>query len=153
MVITKNGKVTMGQLERLVLMAEDELTQYSTDARKIEKLRQKIGLSVSLAEQRQVKEALEAEMPTDSLSQLVEKQRQTVALPFWGIAGLGLLLGISFSQPLDFIATVVGAVIAFKLQKWGWRLEAKRLVLQTLFEIENRTRQPTSVDVVNPAER
>ncbi len=47
----------MGQLERLVLMAEDELTQYSTDARKIEKLRQKIGLSVSLAEQRQVKEA------------------------------------------------------------------------------------------------
>lgn len=143
----------MGQLERLVLMAEDELTQYSTDARKIEKLRQKIGLSVSLAEQRQVKEALEAEMPTDSLSQLVEKQRQTVALPFWGIAGLGLLLGISFSQPLDFIATVVGAVIAFKLQKWGWRLEAKRLVLQTLFEIENRTRQPTSVDVVNPAER
>ena len=142
----------MGQLERLVLMAEDELTQYSTDARKIEKLRRKIGLSVSLAEQRQVKEALEAEMPTDSLSQLVEKQRQTVALPFWGIAGLGLLLGISFSQPLDFIATVVGAVTAFKLQKWGWKLEAKRLVLQTLSEIENRS-QPSSVDVVNPTER
>jgi hypothetical protein len=42
----------MGQLERLLLMAEDELTQYSTDARKLEKLRQKVGLSVPLTEQR-----------------------------------------------------------------------------------------------------
>lgn len=48
---------TMAQLECLILMAEDELTQYSTDARKIEKLRQKINLSVPLAEQRQVKSA------------------------------------------------------------------------------------------------
>ena len=141
----------MGQLERLVLMAEDELTQYSTDARKIEKLRQKIGLSVSLAEQRQVKAALDAEMLNNGLSQLVEEQRQTIALPFWGIAGLGLLLGISFSQPLDFIATAVGAVIAFNLQKWGWKLQAKRLVLQTLAEIEDRTRQPIAEDVATPA--
>lgn len=132
----------MGQYERLLLMAEDELTQYSTDARKIEKLRQKIGLSVSAAEQKQVKAALLQEMPTDSISQLVEKQRQTVALPFWGIAGLGLLLGISFAQPLDLIATLVGAAIALNLQKWGWRLQAKRLVLQTLEEIEERTHQP-----------
>ncbi len=142
----------MRQLERLVLMAEDELTQYSTDARKIEKLRQKIGLSVSLAEQRQVKEALKAEMPTGSFSQLLEKERQTIALPFWGIAGLGLLLGISFAQPLDFIATIAGGVVAFKLQKWGWRLQAKRLVLQTLSEIEDRTRKPiTTEDVATPA--
>ena len=32
MVKGKNEIVNMGQLERLVLMAEDELTQYSTDA-------------------------------------------------------------------------------------------------------------------------
>lgn len=147
MVTGNNGVVIVGQLERLVLMAEDELTQYSTDARKIEKLRQKIGLSVSLAEQRQVKEALETEMPTDSFSQLLETQRQNIALPFWGIAGLSLLLGISFSQPLDFIATVAGAVVAFNLQKWGWRLQAKRLVLQTLSEIEERTRKPITEDV------
>ena len=124
MVRGKNELLTMGQLERLVLMAEDELTQYSTDARKIEKLRQKIGLSVSLAEQRQVKEVLEAEMPTDSLSQLLEKGRQTIALPFWGIAGLSLLLRISFAHALDFIATVAGAVVAINLQKWGRRLQA-----------------------------
>jgi hypothetical protein len=134
----------MGQLERLVLMAEDELTQYSTDARKIEKLRQKIGLSVSLAEQRQVKATLLAEMPTDPVSQLVEKQRQTVALPFWGIAGLGLLLGISFFQPLDFVATIVGGFAAVKVQQWGWKLQAKRLVLQTLEEIEAQIQKPAS---------
>lgn len=132
----------MAQYERLILMAEDELTQYSTDARKIEKLRQKIGLSVTPAEQKQVKEALLAEMPTDFLSQLVEKQRQTVALPFWGIAGLGLLFGISLSQPLDYIATIGGAAIAIAVQKWGWRLQAKRLVLQTLEDIERLTRKP-----------
>lgn len=132
----------MGQYDRLILMAEDELTQYSTDARKIEKLRQKIGLSVSATEQKQVKEQLLAEMPSDPINKLIEEQRQTVALPFWGIAGLGLLLGISLSQPLDFIATLVGGAIAFQVQKIGWKLQAKRLVLQTLEEIEERVRKP-----------
>ncbi|BDA75415.1 hypothetical protein L8106_10662 [Calothrix sp. PCC 7716] len=129
----------MSQYERLIMMAEDELTQYSTDARKIEKLRQKIGLSVSAREQKEVKEALIAEKPTDPISNIVLSQRQTVALPFWGIAGLGLLLGISFMQPLDFIATIGGGAAAIALQKWGWKLEAKRLVLQTLEDIEQRT--------------
>ncbi|MCU0523868.1 MAG: hypothetical protein MUF72_03475 [Elainella sp. Prado103] len=132
----------MGQYERLVLMAEDELTQYSTDARKMEKLRQKIGLSVSAAEQKQIKQQLEAELPTGGLGKLVEEQRQTVALPFWGIAGLGLLLGISFMQPLDLLATIAGTGLAIAIQKWGWKLEAKRLVLKTLEEIEARIRQP-----------
>jgi hypothetical protein len=131
----------MGKLENLVLLAEDELTQYSTDARKIEKLRQKIGLLVPMAEQTQIKQTLQAEMPTDPISQMIEKQRQAVALPFWGIAGLGLLLGISFSQPLDFIATVAGGAIAFKVQQLGWQLQAKRLVLQTLEQIENSLKQ------------
>ncbi|MBA3920843.1 MAG: hypothetical protein H0X31_03660 [Nostocaceae cyanobacterium] len=128
----------MAQYDRLILMAEDELTQYSTDARKIEKLRQKIGISVSAKEQQEVKAAILAEMPTDAISQLVEKQRQTVALPFWGIAGLGLLLGISFTQPLDFVATISGTGIAIYLQKLGWNLQARRLVLQTLEDIEQR---------------
>jgi hypothetical protein len=132
----------MAQLERLIMLAEDELTQYSTDARKIEKLRQKIGLSVSLAEQRQVKAELEASMPKDLISQIILSQRQTVALPFWGIAGLGLLLGISMMQPLDFIATIAGTALAIAVQKRGWKLEARRLVLQTLIEIEGRMSDP-----------
>jgi hypothetical protein len=132
----------MGQYERLIAMAEDELTQYSTDARKIEKLRQKIGLSVNAGEQKQVKQQLEAELPTGGLFKIIETQRQTVALPFWGIAGLGLLLGISFMQPVDFVATIIGTYIAITVQKLGWKLQAKRLVLQTLEEIEQRVKNP-----------
>jgi hypothetical protein len=128
----------VGQYERLVLMAEDELTQYSSDARKIEKLRRKIGLSVNLAEQRAVKATLEQELPTGGIVKLVETQRQTVALPFWGIAGLGLLFGISLNQPLDFIAAVGGTAAAIAIQKWGWKLYAKRIVLDTLIDIDTK---------------
>lgn len=129
----------MEQLNRLLLMAEDELTEYSTTARKIEKLRRKIGLSVSAAEQKQAKESLIASMQSDWIRQLVEEQRQTVALPFWGIAGLGLLVGISFSEPLGLVAAISGAIAAYRLQKWGWQLQAKRLLMQTFAEIEARS--------------
>ena len=88
----------MDQLENLIKMAEDELTEYSTDARKIEKLRRKIGLSVSREQQRRCRETLASQMSSDGLPKLVEEQRQTIALPFWGIAGLGLLGGISLAQ-------------------------------------------------------
>ena len=128
----------MSQLERLLLMAEDELTEYSTDARKMEKLRRKIGISVSRQEQQEIKEILLEEVPKGGFSKIVEEQRQTVALPFWGIAGLGLLLGIAMFQPLDFVATVAGGFTAFKIQQWGWRLQAKRLLLNTLEEIDQR---------------
>jgi hypothetical protein len=128
----------VGQYERLVLMAEDELTQYSSDARKIEKLRRKIGLSVNLAEQRAVKATLQQELPTGGIAKLVETQRQTVALPFWGIAGLGLLFGISLNQPLDFIAAIGGTAAAIAIQKWGWKLYAKRIVLDTLIDIDTK---------------
>lgn len=129
----------MAQLERLLKMAEDELTEYSTDARKIEKLRRKIGLSVSAAEQRQVKEALLAtKQSSNIITQILEEQRQAVALPFWGIAGLGLLFGISLNQPISLLAAIVGTVVAFRIQKWGWQLQASRLLLQTLEDIEMR---------------
>ncbi|BAY35290.1 hypothetical protein H6G64_25640 [Calothrix sp. FACHB-156] len=132
----------MAQLEQLLKMAEDELTEYSTDARKIEKLRRKIGLSVSLAEQRQIKAALLATMQPNQIAQIVEEQRQVVALPFWGIAGLGLLLGISLNQPIGLLAAIAGSVAAFRVQKWGWQLQAKRLLLQTFEDIEARIAQP-----------
>ncbi|MGB3491771.1 MAG: hypothetical protein WBA57_03515, partial [Elainellaceae cyanobacterium] len=103
-----------------------------------EKLRQKIGISVSRIEQQQVKDELVAEMPNDIWNQLIEKQRQTVALPFWGIAGLGLLFGISMVQPLDLIVAIAGGFAAIKIQRRGWTLQAKRLVIQTLEDIEAR---------------
>jgi hypothetical protein len=133
----------MSQYDRLVLMAEDELAQYSSDARKIEKLRRKIGLSVSRVEQKQVKDQLTQDIPTDPISKIIIEQRQAAALPFWGIAGLGMLLGISMFQPLDFIATIVGGAAAIAIQKRGWNLYAKKLVLQTLEEIEASMNKPT----------
>jgi hypothetical protein len=132
----------MEQLKRLLKMAEDELTEYSTDARKIEKLRRKIGITVSATEQRQVKEALLATIKSNIITQIVEEQRQAVALPFWGIAGLGLLLGVSLNQPIGLLAAVVGTVLAYRIQKWGWQLQATRLLLQTLEDIEARIAQP-----------
>jgi hypothetical protein len=136
--------VPVGQYERLVLMAEDELIQYSSDARKIEKLRRKIGLSVNMREQQEVKALLEAELPAGGIVKLVETQRQTVALPFWGIAGLGLLFGISLNQPLDYIAAVGGTAAAIAIQKWGWKLYAKRIVLDTLVDIETKINEAKS---------
>jgi len=132
----------MSQLERLIQMAEDELTEYSTDARKIEKLRRKIGLSVPAAEQKKVREELLPLMPQGPIQNLILSQRQTVALPFWGIAGLGLLAGVSFEQPLGWIASVAGTIAAFRIQKLGWKLEAKRLLMQTLDDIQVRSTQP-----------
>jgi hypothetical protein len=126
----------MDSIQHLITMAEDQLTEYSTEARKIEKLRRKIGFAVPYPQQKQIRDTLLAEMPKNPIAKLVEKNRQMVALPFWGIGGLGLLLGISGQQPLDLIATGVGFYVAFSVQKWGWNLEARRLVIQTLDQIE-----------------
>ncbi len=136
----------MSQTERLVMLAEDQLTEYSTDARKIEKLRQKISLSVAPAQQKQVKAELEAKLPRNFFDEILLGQRQAVALPFWGIAGLGLLFGISFTQPIDFIATGLGGAAAILIQKRGWKLQAKDMVMQALTEIEERTQQVKSAD-------
>lgn len=129
----------MSQTERLVMLAEDQLAEYSTDARKIEKLRQKIALSVPMTQQKQVKEELEADLTGNFFDKVLLDQRQAVALPFWGIAGLGLLFGISFTQPVDFLATGIGGAIAIIIQKRGWKLQAKDLVVKALTQIEERT--------------
>ena len=134
----------MSQTERLVMLAEDQLTEYSTDARKIEKLRQKIALSVPVKQQKLVKDELDGELKGNFIDGILLQQRQAAALPFWGIAGLGLLFGISFTQPQDFIATIVGGAIAITLQRRGWKLQAKQLVVQALEEIEQRTNEAQS---------
>ena len=134
----------MTPIEKLITMAEDELTQYSTEARKIEKLRPKIGLSVPYPQQKDVREQLLADIPTNIFAKIVERDRQMVALPLWGIGGLGLLLGISMHQPLDFIATGIGFYLAFGAQSWGWKLEAKRLVVKTLDAIERDMQREAS---------
>jgi hypothetical protein len=122
--------------ERLLKFAEDEMTEYSTFNRKVEKLRRKIGLTVPRAEQQRVRQALLTEMQPGGIPQLVAEQRQSAALPFWGVAGLSLLGAASFNEPLALIAAVGFTGGAIAVQKWGWELQAKLLLLRTLSEIE-----------------
>lgn len=129
-------------LDNLILMAEDELTEYSTDARKIEKLRRKIGIALTFKEQQKLKEELLEKMPKGFWAKKLEKERQTFALPFWGIAGLGLLLGISSQQYLDFLAPAIALPIAIKIQQIGWKFQAQTLLLKTFEEIEKRVNNP-----------
>jgi len=124
------------QAEKLIWTAENQLTEYSTEARKIEKLRRRFGFIIPYPEQKAIRDQIEAEIPKNLIATVVEENRQTVALPFWGIGGLGLLFGISSQQPLDFIATAIGFYAAYQIQKWGWKLQAKRLVIKTLDTIE-----------------
>ncbi|AFY69283.1 hypothetical protein Pse7367_0984 [Thalassoporum mexicanum PCC 7367] len=126
----------MDKAEHLIVMAEDELTEYSTEARKIEKLRRKYSFAVPYPEQKAIHDRLEAEISANPIAQIIEENRQAIALPFWGVGGLGLLLGISMRQPIDFAATVVGFALAVLIQRWGWKLEAKRLAIKTLADIE-----------------
>jgi len=130
-------KATQDKATQLIRMAEDELTEYSSEARKIEKLHRKFSFAVPYPDQKAVRAQVVAMMPQTFVAKVVEENRQTVALPFWGIGGLGLLFGISAQQPIDLIATLVGFYTAYRLQKWGWELEAKRLVLKTLDSIES----------------
>lgn len=133
----------MNSIDKLITMAEDELTQYSTEARKIEKLRPKVGLTVPYPQQKDVKAQLLSDIPTHIFAKIVQHDRQMIALPFWGIGGLGLLLGISMHQPLDFIATGIGFYLAFGIQSWGWKLAAKNLIIKTIDAIEQDMQSQT----------
>lgn len=128
--------------ERLIRAAEDELTEYSTDLRKIEKLRPKISLVMTPRDRQRLREELNAELSANApWSGIVEKNRQTVALPFWGIFGLGLLLG-ALGTTWAFGVAILGAYVGFLLQRWGWQLQARRLLLQTLDDVDRRAATP-----------
>ncbi len=125
-------------LENLIMLAEDQLTEYSTNARKIEKLRRKIGIALTFVEQQKLKKELLENMPQSFWAKSIEENRQTWALPLWGIAGLGLLFGISAQQYIDFLAPAIAIPIAIKIQQFGWQSEAKTLLLKTFEDIERR---------------
>lgn len=140
MVYGKKG--IMSQLEQYLRMAEDELTEYSSEARKIEKLRRKFAFMLNLKQVEALKAELQTQIPQGLWAKLLLENRQTVALPFWGIAGLGLLFGISLQQPLDFLAPAIALPLAIQIQRWGWQLEAKNLLLNTFVDLENRIKNP-----------
>ncbi len=124
--------------EKLLKLAQDELTEYSTRPRKFEKMRPKLSMLLSLSQRTELKETLTHQLDSaGTIARLVEQQRQTVALPFWGIAGLALLagfLGNKWAWPV-----AAGAVAAaISLQRWGWEQQARRLLLDCIEDMEAR---------------
>jgi hypothetical protein len=123
---------------KLIQLAEDQLAEYSTRALKFERLRPKINLLLSVRE----REALKGELTQTlaeggELAMIVEKNRQTVALPFWGLAGLGMLAGF-LDYRLGWVLAIAGVWIAFALQRWGWQRLARRLLLACLEDMGTR---------------
>ncbi|AGY60003.1 hypothetical protein [Gloeobacter kilaueensis] len=128
----------MGTEEQLIRVAEDELTEYSTDLRKIEKLRPKVALRLTPAERTALAARLRAELDASApFGPLVEKQRQAVALPLWGLGGLGMLVGF-LAGWWGWGLAIFGCTAAFLLQRWGWQLQARRLLLAVIEDIERR---------------
>jgi len=123
--------------ERLLQLAEDELAQYSSRLRKFEKLRPKIAALLSASQRSELKQSLQADLAAGGLAALVEKQRQAVALPFWGITGLSLLAGF-LNYRWAWVVAATAVALAFTLQRWGWKLQAKRLLLEGIEDFEKR---------------
>lgn len=128
----------MSLKEQLIRAAEDELTEYSTQARKIEKLRPKLAFRLGPGDRERLRSELQLDLSANApWGTLVENQRQTVALPFWGIGGLGMLLGL-LGYLWGWGFAILGIYAAFLIQRWGWQLQARRLLLETLEDIARR---------------
>jgi hypothetical protein len=44
----------------------------------------------------------------------------------------------------DFVATVAGGAIAISVQHWDWKLQAQKLLLNTLEDLEERMENPSA---------
>ncbi|WP_287130304.1 hypothetical protein [Candidatus Cyanaurora vandensis] len=123
---------------RLLKLAEDELAQYSTPLRKLEKLRPKVAF-LPVGERAQLKALLQQELATGGqLASVVEQQRQAVALPFYGITGLALLAGF-LGLKVAWVIAALGVAAAFTLQRLGWQRQARRLLLTCIEDLERRS--------------
>lgn len=122
-------------LEFLALAAR-EMTEYSTEARKVEKLKPKFSILANQQQRQVIRSELETKIKANQLAPVLQQNRFAIALPFWGVGGLGLLLGISMEYPLDFIATAIAFPLAILIQKVGFDLETMNLVILTIKEID-----------------
>lgn len=128
----------MEKTEQFLVLAEREMAEYSTQARKIEKLRQKYTFTATSAQRNSIRSELVSRINNNQLAPILQQNRFAIALPFLGVGGLGLLLGISMQQPLDFIASVVAFPLAFLIQKSGYEIETMNLVIQTIDDIDGK---------------
>ncbi len=128
----------MNKTEQLLALAERELIQDSTEALKIKRLAQKYAFIATPEQRKQIRLELDKRISSNQLAPILQNNRFAIALPFLGVGGLGLLLGISLRQPMDFIAAVVAFPLAFLIQKTGFEVETINLAIQVLDNLDGK---------------
>lgn len=119
--------------------AEDELAEYRTEALRRQNLRRKLNFQMPVADRRAFLKELEEELRAGGMvTKILCEQRQAAALPLYGLCGLALLAGfIGYGAPA-YVVAALAAAGAFALQRMGWKLQSKLLLIQTMKEMETQ---------------
>jgi hypothetical protein len=125
--------------ELMLQAAEDELAEYRTEALRRQNLRRKLNFQMPAADRRVFLKELEEELKAGGMvAKVLCEQRQAAALPLYGLCGLALLVGfVGYGVPAYIVAALAVAG-AFAIQRIGWKLQSKVLLVQTMKEMETQ---------------
>jgi hypothetical protein len=125
--------------ELMLQAAEDELAEYRTEALRRQNLRRKLNFQMPAADRRVFLKELEEELKAGGMvAKVLCEQRQAAALPLYGLCGLALLVGfIGYGVPA-YIVAALAVVGALAIQRIGWKLQSKVLLVQTMKEMETQ---------------
>jgi hypothetical protein len=123
--------------ELMLQAAEDELAEYRTDALMRQNLRRKLNFQMPAADRRAFLQELEDELKAGGMvTKILCEQRQAAALPLYGLCGLALLAGFVGYGALAYVVAALAAAGAFAIQRLGWKLQSKLLLVKTMKEME-----------------
>jgi hypothetical protein len=125
--------------ELMLQAAEDELAEYRTEALQRQNLRRKLNFQMPAADRRIFLKELEEELKAGGMvAKVLCEQRQAAALPLYGLCGLALLVGFTGYGVPAYIVAALAVVGAFAIQRIGWKLQSKVLLVQTMKEMETQ---------------
>jgi hypothetical protein len=125
--------------ELMLQAAEDELAEYRTEALQRQNLRRKLNFQMPAADRRVFLKELEEELKAGGMvAKVLCEQRQAAALPLYGLCGLALLVGFTGYGVPAYIVAALAVVGAFAIQRIGWKLQSKVLLVQTMKEMETQ---------------
>jgi hypothetical protein len=129
----------MDARELMLQAAEDELAEYRTDALMRQNLRRKLNFQMPAADRRAFLQELEDELKAGGMvTKILCEQRQAAALPLYGLCGLALLAGFVGYGALAYVVAALAAAGAFAIQRLGWKLQGKLLLVKTMKEMETQ---------------
>ncbi len=127
----------MDARELILQAAEDELAEYRTDALMRQNLRRKLNFQMPAADRRAFLQELEDELKAGGMvTKILCEQRQAAALPLYGLCGLALLAGFVGYGASAYVVAALAAAGAFAIQRLGWKLQSKLLLVKTMKEME-----------------